>query len=285
MTAKERIGWFLALQQIIKLSKGRVAPTLPALKRQPKPSEGETSGSTPVILRQSMSFVHHAKLSSPMQTAILYRKDNLLTQYPNDGGIKFASSTPIRLAREGQATNNTQQSTAKVDRQLLVMHTFRHDLRPGQVRIEHLKDAPRLPSVRMMGSANFTKKSFAPGQAHPPLPLYTNDESRGTTPSAIHQQIKSLSHSHGTHLDERDLEGPFPNNSNAVRPVQEKETAIDQDASPSHSNASASTLHLDGMSLGRWAVQHLERVLSKPPSGITGVDPRATVPRSRVAPF
>jgi hypothetical protein len=46
-----------------------------------------------------------------------------------------------------------------------------------------------------------------------------------------------------------------------------------------------STIHIDGSALGRWAVQHLERTLAKPSAGMTGVDPRAATPRSRVAPF
>jgi hypothetical protein len=44
-------------------------------------------------------------------------------------------------------------------------------------------------------------------------------------------------------------------------------------------------LHLDGAALGRWAIQHLERALSKPANGITGIDPRATSPRGHVSPF
>ena len=50
-------------------------------------------------------------------------------------------------------------------------------------------------------------------------------------------------------------------------------------------NTSLGTLHLDGAALGRWAEQHLERSLGRPTSGMTGIDPRATLPRSRVAPF
>jgi hypothetical protein len=50
-------------------------------------------------------------------------------------------------------------------------------------------------------------------------------------------------------------------------------------------SAAASTLHLDGSALGRWAIQHLERTLGKPAAGMTGVDPRASLPRSRVSPF
>ena len=48
---------------------------------------------------------------------------------------------------------------------------------------------------------------------------------------------------------------------------------------------SASTLHLDGAALGRWAIQHLTRTLGKPTTGMTGVDPRITPPRSRIQPF
>jgi hypothetical protein len=48
---------------------------------------------------------------------------------------------------------------------------------------------------------------------------------------------------------------------------------------------SATTIHIDGSVLGRWAIQHLERTLGKPATGMTGVDPRANPPRSRVSPF
>jgi hypothetical protein len=54
---------------------------------------------------------------------------------------------------------------------------------------------------------------------------------------------------------------------------------------PRRGGPAVATLHIDGSALGRWAVQHLERALGKPATGMTGVDPRATIPRSRVAPF
>jgi hypothetical protein len=54
---------------------------------------------------------------------------------------------------------------------------------------------------------------------------------------------------------------------------------------PQRSRPTVATLHIDGAALGRWTVQHLERALGKPATGMTGVDPRATIPRSRVAPF
>ncbi len=50
-------------------------------------------------------------------------------------------------------------------------------------------------------------------------------------------------------------------------------------------NRGSSTAHFDGASLGQWTVQHLERILAKPASGMTGVDPRVNPPRGRVSPF
>lgn len=65
----------------------------------------------------------------------------------------------------------------------------------------------------------------------------------------------------------------------------DESAAVSDNNDGSSEKHSVSTLHIDGSALGRWAIQHLERALGKPASGMTGVDPRATVPRSRVAPF
>ncbi len=51
------------------------------------------------------------------------------------------------------------------------------------------------------------------------------------------------------------------------------------------SKPQVATLHIDGTTLGRWAVQHLTRTLGGPAKGMTSVDPRSVVPRVRVAPF
>jgi hypothetical protein len=61
--------------------------------------------------------------------------------------------------------------------------------------------------------------------------------------------------------------------------------ADDRNVQTQSKRSAVSTIHLDGSALGRWTVQHLERALGKPATGMTGVDPRATPPRSRVAPF
>jgi hypothetical protein len=67
-------------------------------------------------------------------------------------------------------------------------------------------------------------------------------------------------------------------------PPSGRDVSIDR-GQPQRNKPVVSMLHIDGSALGRWAVQHLERALGKPATGMTGVDPRATIPRSRVAPF
>jgi hypothetical protein len=58
-----------------------------------------------------------------------------------------------------------------------------------------------------------------------------------------------------------------------------------RDVQTQSKKSAVSTIHLDGSALGRWMVQHLGHALGKPATGMTGVDPRASPPRSRVAPF
>jgi hypothetical protein len=74
------------------------------------------------------------------------------------------------------------------------------------------------------------------------------------------------------------------------RPDQDQSFSTDSSngdtGGPSNQNGPAvSTIHIDGSVLGRCAIQYLERALSKPTTGMTGVDPRASLPRSRIAPF
>ena len=284
MTHKERIGWFLTLQQVVKRLKNRVAPPMPVLKRQSKLSDGGTLENALVILRQGMSLLDSSKILVPARITSLYYRDKVPTPISSNASVKSASSTPISMAKEYRTPLKTLQQSTKLDHRSFVTPTFGHDLKRHWARVEQLTDIRRLSPAMTAGFADFTKKAFAPGQAHPLLPLYVNGEPQKTTQLTDHSRIESIFSGRLSKMNRLDLEHPFPDNLNPV-PVQKRETAVDQDQPSLGSNASASTVHLDGSSLGRWATQHLERVLSKPPSGITGVDPRATVPRSRVTPF
>ncbi len=77
-------------------------------------------------------------------------------------------------------------------------------------------------------------------------------------------------------------QGTSTANNDVLSPVQYTGALTAGDAI---GQASPNTLHLDGAVLGRWTIQHLERALSKPSNGMTGVDPRATTPRGHISPF
>ena len=51
------------------------------------------------------------------------------------------------------------------------------------------------------------------------------------------------------------------------------------------SGSKSGVIHLDSTSLGRWTVEHLAWTLSRESTGMTGIDPRISAPRSRLSPF
>ena len=285
MTHKERIAWILAFQKVFKRSKERVAPVLPASKKQAEFSEKEASEARPAIIRRSMSIVDQAEGSKAKQTTIRYRNDNVRMQnfYNNTAKLIFSKLMP--LTKERQVSPKTELPTAKLDHRLLLKHIVARALKQRQVHSEHLTSTSPLLSAETLGSASLGKKSFAPEQARPVVQSSQKNGSRKITSAVIHQHVESSFNRQSRDLDEPDLDGALPKTLNDERPSLDEEATIEQKQTGSSPKAFASTLHLDGTSLGRWAVQHLERVLSKPSSGITGIDPRATIPRSQVAPF
>lgn len=78
---------------------------------------------------------------------------------------------------------------------------------------------------------------------------------------------------------------PGPSSNAAARSFPNGARTTTERKSEGPQASPGSIVHIDGSALGRWAIQHLERALAKPASGMTGVDPRANLPRGRVAPF
>jgi hypothetical protein len=107
---------------------------------------------------------------------------------------------------------------------------------------------------------NLERANFAPKASYAP-PTRTI---RGSETSD-HQQIGRRSDSHLTSM--RQSNDAIPGKStDTARPTQ-------------------SSLYIDGAALGRWTLDHVTRALSRPPMGLTSVDPRIGVPRTKLAPF
>jgi hypothetical protein len=137
---------------------------------------------------------------------------------------------------------------------------------PGEMQGSSEKSVPLAPI-----HSRSPKQEFGEPQTDPasrPTEVGASDRFSGRPPLLSTEQPASA-------------QGPAIENQS---PVSDRDGAAGGDQSQS-SRPTVSTLHIDGSALGRWTVQHLERALAKPSTGMTGVDPRATVPRNRVAPF
>lgn len=144
--------------------------------------------------------------------------------------------------------------------------------------------APRLPPLfDASGPASTAQAQFAP--------IGSSPQTQGVAVPTTGTPMRRNSHREHPPISQERLPAgnvPHPVNESLIdRAVLEppdlgiSEQYVGQQQRP----PSASTLHIDGAALGRWAVQHLARTLGKPTTGMTGVDPRVTSPRSRLQPF
>ena len=62
-------------------------------------------------------------------------------------------------------------------------------------------------------------------------------------------------------------------------------SSINKQQDQTNHQSGGGTVYLDSSALGRWTSHHLEHVLSRIPSGMTGIDPRASGPRGLISPF
>jgi hypothetical protein len=144
--------------------------------------------------------------------------------------------------------------------------SHRRNIIPDDVSIRSEKSAPLAPITRFSPEPHFRNR----GRFQEPI-----DSARGTNDVAFGRDLAADS-------EQPPLDQAQASRHDALSSGQSRTT---EDAQLQGSRPAVSTLHIDGSALGRWAVQHLERALGKPATGMTGVDPRATIPRSRVAPF
>ena len=283
MTHKERIEWFLTLQQVVKRSKNHATPPVPILKKQLKQAKLKNLENALVILHQTMLLINHSKALPAAQMTSSSNQDKARTPILNSR-LRSAFSMPLAMVKEYHTQPKASQLATKLDHRYSVIPTIRHELKRYWTSVEQLSAIQKPLSTTMAGRVSTTKKTLAPKNFYLSSPMYANNDQIKATILPDHSNIKLTHITQQSQVNKLVHEHSSSNNLNTTT-IQKRDTAVDQYQSSVGSNAFASMLYLDGASLGRWATQHLERVLSKPPSGMTGVDPRATVPRGRVGPF
>jgi hypothetical protein len=270
-----RIAWFLGLQRILRFPRYFMAPAavLRAVHRLAAhgldtPSRGQAS------FQNGAASPERWRHSAPQ----------LLSTH------RRATST---IARIGATTLLRQMtgaaSASPVDRPSL--QSFR-DLAPvmiGKQNVQEYTQSVSAPRQPISGVQNKYRRNPSPGDG-----IFRSLNSPALAPSAAHSawQISGgvdvdattepTTADTGTSLRDRSFP-PANERAPSGRHIagQSNSWSLDRDADdrnvqPQSKRSAVSTIHLDGSALGRWTVQHLERALGKPATGMTGVDPRAT---------
>jgi hypothetical protein len=278
-----RIAWFLNLQRILRFPRHYLAPVmLSRLRHRPEADNPDTPA------RGLPSF---STGSTP------FRRQNHPAQ---------AFSAPMRAA-----TSSNARGTAAIPRSAMVAAS---DLRAAPLRWR----APQELSHVVVRHQAFRRHAWADTAAgkelqdsrspHRPLGVSRGRSTRSAGALALAAtQVVAPPHAFLERDPGRDPRSIATDTGLATRvanarltsnravsnqnPSNEPGQLSSPEAGPMHSErpegsrSAVSTIHIDGSALGRWAIQYLERALGKPATGMTGVDPRATIPRSRVAPF
>jgi hypothetical protein len=282
--SRSRIAWFLRLQRIFVFPKHYLAPQ--AGRYRSTKLVGDEAG--PVQCRDLGPFTDPATAASLVRRPV----PGHLALRPSN---KFITSSSSSTARAITAASAGSAAKRPIFRNV-------YQIAPGR------------RSLVMMSSA---LTSMAAGSKHDYLRAIwgpTRDHAGSSIPTEIQRRISFAD----TLPISRSIQNHRPHQSAAERTFigASAETTLRAPPPPSTGDArsgqisvlnprpssgepkpdlgrglhrqnirSASTVHLDGATLGQWAIQHLERALAKPSAGMTGVDPRASLPRGRVSPF
>jgi hypothetical protein len=283
-TDASRIAWFLGLQRILRFPRYFMAPSARLrLSRGIAASNPDISADAPRSFQSRAASFVRLSHSAP-QTLSLHR--------PTTSSSGRAHTTTVsRHATDAVPQSPATRSPRLAYRDLASVTVANPRLqRSVGARPAAGQQVPGAwqkyrPIVDPGNDAVRTQKSPALAPSHPrsiqqsAREMEINTASRATAPEInFSSRNKNFIAAGETVLSKRSI-GSQTNSWSIDREDGE------QNVQTPRNRSSVSTIHLDGSALGRWTVQYLERALGKPATGMTGVDPRATPPRSRVAPF
>jgi hypothetical protein len=282
-----RTAWFLALQHVLRFPKYAMAPSQSLLPK----------------------FRGRARHHVDVPVSAVSRSSAAPAVWHQSGGIRLAS--PFIGGSPMQSVIKPYSEPPSLKTQLVSLSTLSHAPRLSsnfiQITTQSRTRSPRNDFVRPAALGRpFTLIRRAPGS---PIPINAPDKSSQLqarfvplhTVSAVQgimrsDAINSVRFSHrgvsprAQKMSVKPVNAPLFVSQGPTDTDRARSEPLEAGASPSgtrqqDSPPSASTLHIDGAALGRWTIQHLARALGKPAAGMTGVDPRANIPRNRVQPF
>ena len=279
-----RVGWYLGLRGVVRFPKTFLAPIVGLVRSR-------TRG---VQVSDRLSETARSVTGGVNIEALRPRTNNSIVT-----GIKYLSPKSLETNTSRPVRSGAALSTGPLPYRPVLMGGYGTPIAAGSPSANFQNYRPiRIPTrepATASGRHHFHPPSdikqvatrAKPFTAEVKQILLTNRSSQNEQSLAPPSAVRKAG----------DLQGnPFRDVSGSQRPSLNKVANESQvelgnqkpdgpEAKPGGQNVSVSTLHIDGSTLGRWALQHLERSLGKPASGMTGIDPRATLPRTRVAPF
>ncbi len=278
-----RITWFLGLQRIVRFPRFSIAPTRASgYRRQPPDQTSEGAASDEAVLQHGVAAA--PKFPYPVRGAVADSKRvvGLIGAPKATAGF---SRVTAKIAVDQPSLKALVQAPMTPASVLALPETFRHIGAKRFVGAGIL--LPRdesLPMTRFMRASSGLSKSKA--LAPSPHASSTQLLSDRKVDPAKRFAMRGTDNS----LRRQDLMFGGDHSVPGSRAVDDQGEFSQQRDAPDATEGqrgkpAVSTLHIDGSALGRWTVQHLERALNKPTTGMTGIDPRAAAPRSRVAPF
>jgi hypothetical protein len=283
MVSSSRITWFLGLRTTLRLPRHPLAP-LPRVLAFHKHSLGhvEPDSFAESVARKASDEHQRSRLLRSSPAAGIFVAKPTVAAADFLPGIRSvpppphppAGRVPSRSADWTKAVARTQAMPLQ-SKQAATKILTRVQL--PTIRIPRLPPPPnatgRAPTPQMQ-FAPVGARSDKQSPASPAVGLSTRRTIQRGQPLLSQPTISTASRHSSTnqnYVNTTESEAPEP-------------IATERDTPVGHPPP-ASTLHIDGAALGRWAVQHLARTLGKPTAGMTGVDPRMNLPRSRVQPF
>lgn len=282
--AEARIAWFLSLQRLLRFPKYFMAP-----RAYSRPGQGPVAS--------DLATTGRGVASSQVEWTTPPRPDSFLA--PSLPSLDQAISPVDRLGAamvRGFGREATSQSTGNSSLRQAAPNSvfiaksravFAAPIRGKTVSIY----ASSTPPNRSRLAVGATAPELQSAKAVPLAPINVLSLLRHSANFARHlDPILTVSGSddialEGKHFSHGELPALKKNFANQDRALLSNRDGTAKGGRPQQGGQAVSILHIDGSALGRWTLQHLERTLGKPTTGMTGVDPRATIPRSRVAPF
>jgi hypothetical protein len=278
----KRLAWFRQLHRIIQFPRTFLAPKPPGLRRNHRVTDGFGSTLASTLdtasdwnaaagSRHKSIVDAHAPKLTPERTTGSPIAGKLPVVAVNLPGApkRVRAREPLRAIKPALNTLAGRTSAQSLKRYSPEAQTAvplpppLPDAEPSTIRSETPRSIADILPLSQPPRV-FNLPSHLP---HAPSHLGFDPMLRAQPPVADHAPAEEQ------FLDEKSRPDPITSN------------GASRDESGSRATRQTSTVHIDGSVLGRWAIQHLERALGRPPIGMTGVDPRASAPRSRVSPF